>query len=393
LKRSVLLQLPVFIATRTVINTAVRMVYPLLPVFGRGLGVDLQMLSFALTLRAASGIFGPFLASVADSRGRKAGMVFGLTLFISGMGMMAVGASYPAFVLMLILSLTGNFVFIPSMQAYLGDRVPYRRRGAVLAATELSWSLGFIIGVPAVSWLIANYGWRSPFPILAGLGLAALAVLAILLPKEARDDAQQGGLLRNLRSVFTYAPALGGILLAVAISASNELVNLIFGVWMEDTYQVALASLAVAALIIGVGELGGELLVSVSSDTLGKRWAISIGLAVNSAAVVLLSLSGRSLGLALAGLFLFYISFEFALVSSIPLMTEVLPAARATFMATFIAGISLGRALGAILSPALYRLGQAASPLPSISFIALGAIGLNLCALSVLGLVKPAADP
>ena len=365
------------------------MVYPLLPIFGRGLDVDLQTLSLALTLRGLSGIFGPFLASIADSKGRKVGMLFGLGLFTCGTGLLTGWNSYFAFVLMLVLSIIGNFVFIPSMQAYLGDRVPYQRRGAVLAITELSWSLSFIIGIPIVSWLIANFGWQAPFPLLTGLSLTAFVIITIMLPKDNHASLQIGMLRTNLKRIFNYAPALGGILVAVAISASNELFNLIFGVWMEDTFQVALASLAAAAVIIGVSELGGELLVSISSDTIGKRRAITVGLLINCAAVVMLAFSGRSLVIALVSLFIFYISFEFALVSSIPLMTEVLPAARATFMATFIAGLSLGRALGAVISPLLYELGHTVPSMPSIGIIALGAIGLNLGALAALQLVRP----
>ena len=60
------------------------------------------------------------------------------------------------------------------MQAYLGDRVPYEKRGLPLALTELSWSLSFIIGVPLTGFLISKYGLTSPFPWLAGLGLLAL---------------------------------------------------------------------------------------------------------------------------------------------------------------------------------------------------------------------------
>ena len=48
-------QLPAFVGVRTVINAMVRMVYPFLPIFGRGMWVDLQMLSFAITIRSASG--------------------------------------------------------------------------------------------------------------------------------------------------------------------------------------------------------------------------------------------------------------------------------------------------------------------------------------------------
>jgi predicted MFS family arabinose efflux permease len=351
------------------------------------------MLSFALTLRATSGVFGPFLASIADKRGRKTGMSIGILLAIAGTGLMVGWNSYAIFVTMLVLTMIGNLVFVPSMQAYFGDRIPYQRRGAVIAATELSWSLSFIIGVPAVTWLIAQYGWQSPFLILAGLLVLALIVLSALLPKGNHRHLQTKNLRQNFSKIFRFRPALGGILVAITISASNELVNLIFGVWIEDTYQVAIASLAVAALIIGISELGGELLVTFTSDSLGKRRAVGIGLALNCVSVVLLLLSGRSLTGALVGLFLLYITFEFALVSSIPLMTEVLPSTRATFMAVYIAAMSLGRALGAALSPILYEFGKSLTSLPSILIIVLVSISLNLCALVALQLVKPASSP
>ena len=186
------------------------MVYPLLPVFGRGLDVDLQMLSFAFTIRAAAGVFGPFLATIADSRGRKAGILLGLSMFVVGLGLMTVTDTYLAFVLMLVLSMVGNLVFIPSMQAYIGDTVPYRRRGAILAATELSWSLSFIIGIPVVSWLIANYGWQAPFAILTGLGLAALVILAVLLPKDVHFSDRNINLRANLRPRLQLWTRSGG---------------------------------------------------------------------------------------------------------------------------------------------------------------------------------------
>jgi predicted MFS family arabinose efflux permease len=387
LRKTLLVQLPIFVAIRTVLNTLIRMVYPFLPVFGRGLGVDLYLLSYGLTLRSAAGIFGPFLASIGDSRGRKAGMLFGVALFTAGAGILVLWPTYPAFVAMLILSIMANLVFIPSMQAFLGDRVPYERRGLVLALTEFGWSLAFILCVPAIGFLIARYGWQSPFIWLAGLGVVSLVVLYWLLPPDRPQPGQTNRFWRSLRGVFTYKPALAGLLVGLCLAGGNELINLIFGVWLEDAFQVKIAALAAASVVIGVSELGGEGLVTAFVDRLGKRRSVGIGLIANAVAALALLWLGRSLSGAMVGLFFIYLTFEFTIVSCLPLMTEVFPAARATFMAMFFASTALGRSLGSLAAPHLYAFGRSWETVPSLLIIVLCAITLNLAALLALRLI------
>jgi predicted MFS family arabinose efflux permease len=87
---------------------------------------------------------------------------------------------------------------------------------------------------------------------------------------------------------------------------------------------------------------------------------------------------------ALFGLFLFYLTFEFALVSSVPLMTEVLPSARATVMAFTTASVSLGRALGALIASPLYLYGESSARIPDMLPNAIAAILLNAAALVAL---------
>ncbi|HWQ83279.1 MAG TPA: MFS transporter, partial [Anaerolineales bacterium] len=159
-------QVIVFTTIRIALNTMFRMVYPFLPAFGRGLGVDLQSIALALSLRSAAGSASPFLVSYAESKGRRTGMLMGLFMFAAGCGLVVVYPSYVTFVLALIITLLGNFVYLSSMQAYLGDRVPYARRGLVLAVTEIGWSLSFIFGVPLAGGLISQRGWSAPFPVL-----------------------------------------------------------------------------------------------------------------------------------------------------------------------------------------------------------------------------------
>ena len=139
-----------------------RMVYPFLTVFSRGLGVDLTALSLALTFRSLSGTIGPLFATIGDSRGRKLTMMLGLGLFTAGTSVVVFWPTFPAFVAALVMTTLGKYIFDPPMQAYLGDRVPYARRGRVLAVTELGWSLSFIVGIPLMGFLISRWGWLSP---------------------------------------------------------------------------------------------------------------------------------------------------------------------------------------------------------------------------------------
>jgi predicted MFS family arabinose efflux permease len=377
-------QLPLFTLTRTVFNTVHRMVYPFLGVFARGLGVDIAAISLALTARSVVGTLGPYAGTVADTRGRKVGMLLGLGIFTLGTAEVALWPTIPGFTIGLILATIGKYIFDPGMQAYLGDRVPYERRGLAIALTEIGWSSAFILGVPLMGLLIAREGWAAPFPVMALSGAVLFAVICLLLPGDPPSPAASSR-WSNFRLVLTSAPALAGLAVGLLASTANEIVNLIFGVWLEDAFSLQIAALGAASAVIGLSELGGESLVAAFVDRLGKPRAVAGGLVLNSCAALALPLLGRTEAGALLGLFLFYITFEFTLVSIIPLMTEVLPQARATLMAFNVSALSLGRAAGAPLAPFIYR--HFGFP-----FVAAGAVIFNVLALLALSRLEDARE-
>jgi predicted MFS family arabinose efflux permease len=362
---------------RTIFNTMHRMVYPFLGAFSRGLGVDVTALSFALTGRAFLGAFIPFLSSISDQRGRQFGMLAGITLFTAGVGLVALFPSLWSLTAALLLALLGKYLFDPAMQAYFGDRIPYQRRGLALAVTEVGWSLSFIIGVPAMGFLIARFGWSAPFPVLALLGVGMFAVIWKMVPKLDNIHTPAANPWANFGTVVRNIPALAGISIALWASAANELVNLIFGVWLEDSFQLQITALAGASAVIGLSELFGEGLVALLTDRIGKARSLTYGLSFNALAAALLPIIGRTETGALIGLFLFYITFEFVMVSHVPMMTEVLPGARATMMSFNLSGHSLGRALGALVATFIYQQF-------GFGFIAVLAIVFNVFALLAL---------
>jgi MFS transporter, DHA1 family, inner membrane transport protein len=380
LTRSIRFQILVFILTRLVFNTLHRMVYPFLPFFVRGLGVDLAQISAAMSIRSAAGALSPFLAVVADMRGRKSAMLLGVAFFVAGVGLVAFHPVYWTFLMAMVLATIGYLVFIPSMQAYLGDQISYERRGLPLALTELSWSLSFIVGIPLVGLMIARLGWTSLFPLFAVFGILALLSLGYWLPADTQAVRAQTNLWAKFKIVFTSSLAVTGLLMGISFTMANEVVNLVFAVWMENAFGFKLAALGLVAFTIGLAEFTGEVLVGGFVDRLGKVRSVAIGLLANCAAALMLAMLGRSLVGAIACLALFYLTFEFTIVSSLPLMSEILPETRATLLAANIALISIGRSIGAWLAPRIFDMGNSQSILPN----ALSAIALNLFALLAL---------
>ncbi|UYN90559.1 MAG: MFS transporter [Anaerolineales bacterium] len=385
MRDSLRVQLVFLTFVRMLISTAFRMVYPFLPVFRDALNVPLETLTRAVGLRSLVSAFAaPFLATVGDTRGRRTGIVLGLFVFILGVAVVSFWPTFGGFTLSMILMLMGKATFDPSLQAYIGDRVPYARRSAAITVTEFSWSGAFILGVPVMGWIIGRFGWLAPFQLLGVMVLLCIFAVLWMMQAQGARPAVASSTLGNFKVVMRSQSARMVLLLTLFTCTANELVALTFGAWLEMSFGLQLAALGAAAAVLGIAELSGEGLVALVTDRLGKRRAIVIGLLVNCAACVAMPIFGGSYAGALITLFFFYVSFEFIIVSSIPLMTEVLPAARATMMSGFVTFASIGRALASLVTPVLFAQG--------FGFNTGAAIAFNLLALWSLTRIQIAAE-
>jgi predicted MFS family arabinose efflux permease len=369
-------QLLAFSLTRVVVNTSFRMLYPFLPFIAAGIGVDENTLTNAIALRSSLGAAGPLLGSAGDRYGRKTAMIFGMALFLIGMAAVAIWPTYPALFAALLLTAASKIVFDPTMQAYLGDRVPYTRRGLAIALTEFGWSGAYLLGVPLVGWLIARSEWHSPFLWLALLGAGVTYWLWRILPPDSAHVVERPSLVQGIRLILSHQAVVAALGVGAMITASNETVNIVYGVWMNDTFGLQVEALGASVIVIGVSELLGEGLVGGLSDRLGKRRTLGIGLAFYALACLFLPVVGSSLEGALIGLFIFFLSFEFTLVSTIPLMTELVPGARATLLSVNATVFWLGRAFGALIGDDLFVHGLQANSVV--------AAGMNLAGLALL---------
>jgi DHA1 family inner membrane transport protein len=352
--RKTWLQLSASTLIRTVLNTGFRMVFPFQPILMEGFGISLTGISRMYAGQSLVGILSPFLASVADTRGRRTGMLTGLVIFSLGVLIVLLIPTPLGFFFFLVLSMLGKSIFDPSLQAYFGDNIPYSRRGFVMGIIEMSWSLSFFVGMPLIGFILSRFGLLEPFLVLTVLSLVSILVVLVIIPPDGVKKTADQTVLSKLSQVLRSGTALAGLGVMTLICLANQLVNVVFGVWLNVSFGMQIAALGGASAVIGLAELLGESGVSALADRLNKQRAVLIGLGGNVLASVLLPLLGRTTWGAYLGLFLFFLTFEFTIVSLIPLMTGVLPRARGTVMALTIASANLGRGLGSLAAAPMY---------------------------------------
>lgn len=360
------------VLARLVINTAHRFVYPFLPVVARGLGISLNQAGTMVSVRWAASMATPGVVHLVD-RGRRPRRLIGV-----GLAMFVIGAVVTVATNVYIGALVGfammglaKSAYDISAQAYVSDRVPYARRSRYLGILELTWAGAFLIGAPAAGWLIDRGGWELPFWVVAGLLTVALLVLPLFLDADVEHIAGPSPALELDRSALSLLLVMG------LFTGGAELVFVVMGAWLEDAFGLSLLALGGVALVLGIAELMGEGIVVAFTDRIGKRRAVAIGMVIAAVAFALMALAEDHMALGVALLAVALGGFEFTIVSSYPLASEVRPLARVKYLSLTVVAMGVGRAIGAFAGPRLFGIGGLPAPV-------LGAALVNLMGLVVL---------
>jgi predicted MFS family arabinose efflux permease len=246
---------------------------------------------------------------------------------------------------------------------------------------EFAWAGSSLAGIPLAGLLIDQLGWRSPFLALGGLGLLSLVALRILIPGDGgqrRSADGPAGVREAWRRLSQERVALGALGFGFLVAIANDNLFVVYGAWLEATFGLSVLALGAATTVIGAAELLGEGLTASLADRLGLKRAVLAGLALSGLSYVLLPLIGRTLPLALIGLFVIFLTFEFTIVTAFSLFTEILPGARATMMSSSLAASSMGRVVGALVGGPVWRAGG----LPATGLVSAAISGLALACLA-----------
>lgn len=362
--------LGVLTAARLTANSGYRFAPPFLAIIASDLDVTLATLGAVLAISELAGLAGPAIGRLAERLDRRRALIGGL-LGVAGAAAGAGAGGHPAILAVALLVLGWcKILFDVSLVGWLSDRVPYGRRARAIGLTETSWALAMLVGVPIMGLVTAAASWRWGY----ATGAAAMVALALVIAQRVGVDDHRAARLASHAAQQGPRPSLSGdgwllVISLGAMMAATQAVTVTFGSWLQDRHGFGAAALAVVVLGLGVAELGASLMVMRVTDRWGKARSVLVGTAIMIPATLLLAVGGGVLPIGLAALLIFIAGFEFAMVASISLSTELVPGRPAAGFGLMIGAGTMGRVVASFMATVLYE--RAGMWLPSLASTAL----------------------
>jgi predicted MFS family arabinose efflux permease len=352
---------PRLTAARLTGNTLYRAAPPFLPQIAASLGVTIGTMGLALGVGELVGLAAPFVGRRIDHSDRRRAIITALVLLAVAAALAGSSPVVAMFAAASALLSLAKIVFDGGMGAWIADRVQYRWRAQVVGLTETAWAGAMLIGIPTMAVVAAASSWRVSYALVGAANLvAAVVVWRGVAADPPPDDAVARSRWGDLR------PGLPTFLAVGLLMAAGQMVFVVFGAWLQDAFGFGPLAVGGVAFLLGVGELFSSTSTMRFTDRIGKRRAVTMGAALVMPAALALGVVGGHIVLGVAVLFLFVLGFEFAIVSFIPLITEVVPGARAASLGAAAGFGTAGRGLAAVVSTSLYtRIGMGASGLVS----------------------------
>lgn len=337
-------------AVRLVMNGAFRFLYPFLPVVARDLGVSPARAGLLVAAVAAGGVAAPVTRRAITGGHEHVRRLAVGSAVVMGVGTVvaATASGVPLAIVGLLALGAGKPLVDVATIAYVSDRTTFERRARATSIMELTWAGALVVIAPLAGLLAARTSWRLPL-VLLGIGAAGSA---LVMQRWLDADARVAH--RRAPRPPRWTPVERWLLVTAAlVFAVLEATFSVFGLWLEADFGVGLEGLGAFAAVTATGELVGSATVLVIGDRWGKHRTTWLGLALAATGLTTM-LFVPGLGLAVGAMAVGLCGSEMAIVSVLPLGSEVQPASRSRFLAAMMSGASVTRALVAAGGAAVF---------------------------------------
>lgn len=367
-------------ASKATTNSAFRWVAFFLPTLTAAFGATTAQLTAVLGVGETAGLSSLAVGRQLD-RGRER-IVLHAALALTAVGSLAaLLGSLPAFAVAYFLIMLGVSFVTVGGHTYLSRRVRYARRARAIGLFETSWAMALLIGAPVAALLIGWFGWRGPFVFFA----VASGIMLVVL-RTAQDNSV---VLDDVDGAGASSRISAGAWVLVAASAAVAITGLttavIAGTWLDEAFAVSTGGVGLVAMAFGGAELAASSASAAVADSVGPMRATQMALIVTLIGLLVMTRAGSSLPIGAAGLLLFFVGFEFAIVTSFAFVSEAQPGARGRVLALNTAVGTVLRGIGIAMSGVLYERFGIDGPVTLSSATAIAALVLLAAAGRRLG--------
>lgn len=237
--------------------------------------LDTDLMAVANLMAAMSvtwGIASLVAGTASDRFGRKVILTAAIVLVGAAMGGIGLADSYLAAVIWVLAGGIGGGSFMGTVFATVSDHVQPARRGSALGWVMTGQSVSLVLGVPIATLIGAQAGWRGAHLAFAALTVLVGLAMVLLVPRRGafQATAREAAAAAPLQTILTPR------ILALLGSGAAERVcfaamTVYLATFLLTTYNVPLEGLAVALLLVTLGNLLGNMLGGQIADRVRSR--------------------------------------------------------------------------------------------------------------------------
>jgi len=365
------LSLAAFLASSSAVSRA-----PFLLDMARDLETDLTAVANLMSITSVSwGVISLVAGTASDRFGRKTILATAfMTLSVSIIGL-ALASSFLSAAAWSLLAGFGGGAFMGTVFATVADHVPGARRGRALGWIMTGQSLSLVLGAPLATLIGAQLGWRGAHVVQGVVSLLVGVALWLTVPRRGSFQASS----REAAAAAPLRTVLEPRILSLLMAGTTERIcygamAVYLATFLIATYSVALQELALALLLVTLGNLIGNVLGSQIADRTPSREVVFAGSLVLTAAVAVpLFVWTPSLALSIVLGFAYTLANAIGRPSLLASLSAVPEAVRGTVLGLNVTFNSVGWISAAAIGGWL------------IATAGFGALGLLCAGVSILG--------
>ncbi len=344
----------------------------LLPNIASGLDTSITIAGGLITGYAVGVMIGAPIMTLGLGRlTKRHALVFLLLLFIIGNLLASQADSYWGLMMARLITSLNHGAFFGIGSVVAASLVEKQKQASAVAAMFMGLTIANLVGVPLITWIGQQYGWRLAFVLISGLGFITLIGLFMFLPVIPKGNKPN---IRYELKVLTRLPVVLALLTTVFGASALFALYTYIAPFLINIVHVNESDVAMLLVVIGLGftvgnYLGGKLSANSIDRTLVTFFVLLI------LSMLVLPLVSSNLYLTVAIIFIWSVA-SFALVPPLQIKTmQIAHDAPSLVSSVNIGAFNLGNAIGAIIGGIALKYSYNIVPL---SAALVGIIGLLL---------------